>query len=326
MARNVQIWTHDYRLLLDGPRAKRSRPAARRPRPGRRAGISATASSSRRCRSAGTRSSGSGRWWPAWRRHRASRKSLPDAPLGYLTAYPADRPRPGAAGRALAAAAGPRAATWRPSAAFDRAHDHRCRQTMPQRPQVAWTPGTCWASSRCRGVSPGTCSRCPSKSRSSDWLDAAAARRIDRAKTAAAPAGRSAAELASASSCGRATGPAPARPRPSLTFATHGPASFEVAYWKTIAMLATGQLHEQGQRRLRAAIRSTQSLLAHQQRDLDALGDYLLDYYRPDDRPAGHDRQGPGRRAALPLADRFRFPLAGRLEGEPGRHAAANGT
>ena len=65
-----------------------------RPRRCGRAGISATASSSRRCTWDGTRSSGIARWWPAWVRRLPCPRSCLDAPLGYLTAYGGDRPDP----------------------------------------------------------------------------------------------------------------------------------------------------------------------------------------------------------------------------------------
>ena len=78
--------------------------------------------------------------------------------------------------------------------------------------------------------------------------------------------------------------PAPAptgKPKPptSLTFAHTATRAFEVAYWKTIAHLATGQfVNKNNADCVRDPI--TQASLAHHHRDLDALGDYLLAYYR----------------------------------------------
>ena len=64
MARNVQLWTEDYQLLLDGPTASPER--LKRARCGRSspAGSSATGSSGRPCGSASTRSTGTGRSSP----------------------------------------------------------------------------------------------------------------------------------------------------------------------------------------------------------------------------------------------------------------------
>ena len=60
MARNAQIWTHDFRLLLDGPRADRERPGAGRGGTARGGPCSATGSCFRRC--------GSGRHEVYWHR------------------------------------------------------------------------------------------------------------------------------------------------------------------------------------------------------------------------------------------------------------------
>jgi hypothetical protein len=55
--------------------------------------------------------------------------------------------------------------------------------------------------------------------------------------------------------------------------------AFEVAYWKTIAKLATGRfINKDNADCVRDS--STQKLLKHNKRDLEALGDWLLAYYR----------------------------------------------
>ncbi len=55
--------------------------------------------------------------------------------------------------------------------------------------------------------------------------------------------------------------------------------SFEVAYWKTIAYLAEGKYTNKNNADcIRDPVTST--ILDHHDRDLDPLGDYLLDYYR----------------------------------------------
>ena len=91
MARNVQIWTENAELLLDGPHAS---PAdiKRAMRTIKAVACSATGFCSRPCAWASTRSTGIGRSWRTATR-RARPCVLPDAPLGYLTAYDADKPR-----------------------------------------------------------------------------------------------------------------------------------------------------------------------------------------------------------------------------------------
>jgi len=65
----------------------------------------------------------------------------------------------------------------------------------------------------------------------------------------------------------------------SLTYGATARRSFEVTYWKTIATLAEGQfLNKNNADCVRDAV--TQSQLPYHGRHLDALGDYLLAYYR----------------------------------------------
>src|SRR5205823_3525906 len=64
----------------------------------------------------------------------------------------------------------------------------------------------------------------------------------------------------------------------ALTFGRTARRSFEVAYWKTIARLAEGRyVNKDNADCVRDTV--TRSLLRHHQRDLEALGDYLLGYY-----------------------------------------------
>ena len=65
----------------------------------------------------------------------------------------------------------------------------------------------------------------------------------------------------------------------SLTFEHTGKRAFEVEYWKTIASLAEGEyVHKDNADCAQDKI--TRSILRNGKRDLDALGDYLLAYYR----------------------------------------------
>ena len=65
----------------------------------------------------------------------------------------------------------------------------------------------------------------------------------------------------------------------SLTFARTAKRSFEKAYWNLIASLATGQYINKDNADC-VPDAATQAKLVHSGRDLEALGDHLLDYYR----------------------------------------------
>jgi hypothetical protein len=71
----------------------------------------------------------------------------------------------------------------------------------------------------------------------------------------------------------------PARAPASLTYGKTATRAFEERYWKTIAFLAEGRFRNKNNADcVRDA--ATQRHLRHHCRDLEALGDYLLDYYR----------------------------------------------
>ncbi len=79
------------------------------------------------------------------------------------------------------------------------------------------------------------------------------------------------------------------RPEPSLTFRHTSRRKFEVDYWNMIAALSTGQyVNKDNADCVRDPV--TQSLLVHPHRDLEALGDYVLDYYRGVVKQAGMTR------------------------------------
>ncbi len=72
----------------------------------------------------------------------------------------------------------------------------------------------------------------------------------------------------------------------SLTFAHTAKRSFEVAYWKTIALLAEGAYSNKNNADcIRDPVTSLE--LDHHDRDLDPLGDYILAYYRKEVAKAG---------------------------------------
>ncbi len=71
---------------------------------------------------------------------------------------------------------------------------------------------------------------------------------------------------------------APPLPAP-ITYASTATRSFETAYWKTIARLSTGRFRNKDTADC-VHDPPTLALLKHRKRDLEALGDWLLAYYR----------------------------------------------
>jgi hypothetical protein len=80
--------------------------------------------------------------------------------------------------------------------------------------------------------------------------------------------------------------------------------SFEVAYWKTIAQLATGRFLNKDNADC-VHDPATQKLLKHKKRDLDALGDWLLAHYRK--LIAGYGMRGKALAGELPFTWRTDF-------------------
>src|SRR5882762_2978331 len=79
----------------------------------------------------------------------------------------------------------------------------------------------------------------------------------------------------------------------ALTYRWTARRSFEVAYWKTIAALAEGRfLNKNNADCVRDPV--TQRLLPYHGRQLDALGDYLLAYYRQRIAAAKHETARAG--------------------------------
>jgi hypothetical protein len=269
MARNAQVWTHDGRLLLDGPRAtgEEIERAAQAVRGGGLFGYRFLFPAMR-----------VGRREVYWHRVLAAYLDpeehkpalLPFAPLGYLTAYDADRPDPDRPVELW-----PRLLRRDPYVAaedlFTHAHDQQPHQTArnvhklfdarklfgaPLQPSLARSMVSC-----------------PKHQPLDEWLDGLPGRSSDpeRARRLVEelrqileppPSGRRGSAKASA----------------SLTYAHTAKRSFEVAYWKTIAFLAEGQyLTKNNADCVRDP--ATEKELPHRQRDLDALAGYLLAYY-----------------------------------------------
>jgi hypothetical protein len=271
MARNAQLWTSDHRLLLDGPTAtaEQINRAAEALKQGGLFGY--------RFQFPPMRVGMHELFW-----HRPlvafpSRETgkpvlLPDAPLGYLTAYRVDQPdlkRP--------------VELW-PEIETGDAHSEATVCFPPEsnrHPFVTTLNVRKLLESRAQfgRPLPRSFARQLLTLRGHEtldgWLDTLPRHAID------ADAGvRLAEELQKDLEPVPSTAsPDKPKPPPSLTFSHTAKRPWEVAYWKNIADLATGRFINKDNA---DCIRDpeTQKLLPHHHRDLEALGDYLLDYYR----------------------------------------------
>ncbi|MGA2065743.1 MAG: M28 family peptidase [Thermoguttaceae bacterium] len=93
----------------------------------------------------------------------------------------------------------------------------------------------------------------------------------------------------------------------SVTLARTARRSFETAYWKTIALLATGRYRNKDNADC-VTDPQTQARLAHHHRDLEALGDFLLARHRRAVAAAGMARRAVV--GELPFHWRTDFPFA----------------
>lgn len=266
MARNSQIWSHDYHLLLDGPHATRTElaEAAQRLADGGLFGYRFQYPAMR-----------VERHEVYWHRPLVAYLSpesgepalLDDAPLGYLTAYDADQPRldrPVELWPRLLSRSSHRTAIQ----IFDVDHDHRYHRTTINIRKLLDT----WQLGGRQPLEAGFARQfltLPREKSLDDWLTSLPQR------TANSHAGHLLADALQ--TCIKSDPPLEGKPV-SLTFDRTAKRSFEEAYWKTIAELATGKfinkvnadcVHD----------KATQKRLAHNARDLEALGDYLLAYY-----------------------------------------------
>jgi hypothetical protein len=294
MARNAQIWTHDYQLLLDGPRAGREdlERAAAAVKTGGHFGYRFVFPAMR-----------VGPYEVYWHRPLVAWLSpgsgepevLPDANVGYLTAYDADRPR---LDRPIEL--WPRLLDREPYRiavrGFTEAHEHRDHRVAINVRKLldAW---------RLLGQRPLPRSfarqllTLPKESSLEDWIeslgdfagDAEAGRTLVREVTRLldppAPAMR-AKEMGTGTSLDAVlprfphigSEPVPI-PSQALTFHRTARRSFEVAYWKTIARLAEGRYVNKDNADC-VDDPASRAARRHHHRDLEALGDYLLAHYR----------------------------------------------
>ncbi|HTU20613.1 MAG TPA: M28 family peptidase [Gemmataceae bacterium] len=268
MARNVQLWTRDHHLLLDGPRASRDdiRKAEKRVLEGGVFGY--------RFQFPPLRVGLHEIYWHrplvAYLDHTQSKPAvLPDAPLGYLTAYRAEQPN-----LARPVELWPRLQHREPYLEtldlFQHVHDHHYRQT-------ALNVRLLLDSWHLRGQQslPRSLARqllLPEAEHSLEaWLGSLPDRSLDP------PRGQRLVETLE-----RCLEPAAGETNPvpeNRTFAFTTRRSFEVQYWKKIAFLSEGRFVTKCNADY-VRDEPTRKLLDHLSRDLDPLGDYLLKYYR----------------------------------------------
>jgi len=322
MARNSQLWTHDYSLLLDGPHAGRAELAAAAGR------LAAGGTFGYRFLYPAMRVGEHEIYW-----HRLL-AALPDAgggqpalvegaPLGYLTAYRASQPdlahpvelwprllaRP--AHRAAIDLAHPATPPSKPPGAaivdVRRAVDNARKlldawQLLGDAPLpesfaralvrlrkdetlAAWLDRLAAAPAGAgdgrpspgpdAGAPPGLAGELRARIAMAAPQAQAVAPTAAKAKSARAAAGAVAAGAAGAGAGGAG---AAGGEEPPLTFRHTANRRFEEAYWKRIAFLAEGRfVNKDNADVVRDPV--TLAQLTHRQRDLDALAEYLLDYY-----------------------------------------------
>ncbi len=277
MARNVQLWTHDCRLLLDGPHATRGdlEKAIRAVEAGGLFGYRFQYPAMR----VGLHELFWHRPLVAYLAPQTGQPAvLPDAPTGYLTAYRAEEPDlarpvefwPRILRRPLHIEA---------VELFQHAHQRHPYQTtlnvrklLDSRRLLDRPLPRSFARrllTVARGVTLG------------HWFELLPEKADDPERAARlADELRDTLDPGSADAVGEGEAPAAKKATPpgALTFERTGRRAFEVSYWKTIASLAEGKYLTKNNADC-VHDRATEKLLAHHRRDLDALGNYLLSYY-----------------------------------------------
>ena len=326
MARNAQIWTDDFHALLDGPRADGET-------------VARAAEALRRGGQFGYRflfpAMRVGRHEVYWHRPlvaylgagSAAPEVLPDAPLGYLTAYPVERPnlsRPIELWPSLLNR-GPHVAAlrgFRPAAEY---HEHHVAVNNTRKILDA---AELWGKPLPASFARALLTVAPHETLD-DWL-----RHVETSPNHGAAGQELAAELrrriATGSSLpalvqqgtkanGGKRGGLPSPETGSLTYDRTATRSFETVYWRTIYRLANGRyLNKNNGDCVRDS--ATKALLKHRRRDLDALGDYLLEYYRRVIDKAGMSRRAVAGDLPFHWNTDFPFPwLGGWLGNQEGK-------
>jgi hypothetical protein len=290
MARNAQIWTHDFRLLLDGPRAdgEALERAAAALREGGQFGYRFLFPPMQ-----------VGRHAVYWHRplvaflgaKSAAPEVLLHAPLGYLTAYPSDRPKLDEAIELW-----PRLLARPPHVValhgFSAAPEHHQRRITVHNVRKVLDAADLWGEECLPAGLARALLTIPKQETLEDWLrhvetsanQPEAGRELaEQLRRRIAPAAWKVAGTLRVPSAeadkGMADGTRSVPATIPVTYHRTATRSFEVAYWRTIARLAHGKyLNKDNADCARDPV--SQSLLKHHHRDLDALGDYLLEYYR----------------------------------------------
>jgi hypothetical protein len=269
MARNVQLWTHELHLLLDGPRAsgKDIAHAVDALRAGGLFGYRFQFPAMR-----------VGRHEVYWHRPLVAYLSaktdsptlMPDAPLGYLTAYRADHPD-----LARPVELWPRLLRREPHLEAIQLFEQHCGrhpyETAINLRKLLDTRRVLGGAPLPRDFARSLLTIAHHESLE-HWLD-----KLPSLAHASEDTRRLVSEI-TAGLEPAAPAVVTGKPPPSLTFAATSRRSFEVDYWKTIATLAEGRfVNKNNADCIQDPI--TAMRLVHHRRDLEVLGDYILDYY-----------------------------------------------
>lgn len=302
MARNAQIWTHDWHLLLDGPQATRDDLDRAE------SALAEGGLFGYRFLFPAMRVGGYEVFWHrplvAYLDHTGQPALLPSAPLGYLTAYDAVRP--------------------------DLAHPIELWPRLLQRSRI-WPrrrflimlmihvlirrlTTSASFSTHCllgRPLPPVLARRLlnlPRHQTLTEWLDCLPQHSLDPERTH---------RLVDELRQGLAEPLAP--PAETLTFRHTARRSFEIAYWRTIAFLAHGwYLTKNNADCVRDP--ATQQAQPHHRRDLDELANYLIRYYTGLIRKHQLTGQALAGELPFPWQTDFRFPwMGGWLHNQEGK-------
>ncbi|HEV3203910.1 MAG TPA: M28 family peptidase, partial [Gemmataceae bacterium] len=272
MAHNVQLWTHEFQLLLDGPQAtpQEIKHAEHTMVKGGLFGY--------RFQYPAMRVGSHELYWHRPLLAYQSAKSrepviFHDGPLGYFTAYNAENPNlsrpielwPRVLQRELPAEA---------LQIINHAHDPRPHQTVRNIRKLFQAqdffkekPVPCSFARQLLSL--------PKHQSLEDWCQALPRRCIETGRGLAL-----AEKINHALEVPQSIKDSDRKPKacPSLTYQSTARRSFEIAYWRLIAHLAEGRyVNKDNADCIQDS--TTQHLLTHQHRDLDALGDFILGYY-----------------------------------------------
>jgi len=266
MARNAQVWTHECELLLDGPRASREE-------------IERASAALRQGGEFGYRfqfpAMRAGKYEVYWHlplvawvdpKTRAPRV-LEDGPSGYLTAYDAREPdldNPVELWPELARRPHLKSAME----GFRRKYEHADHQNALNSSQLIEV-SEFLGGARLPAEFAGSILNIPRGESAEDWLRRLRRRRTSEARELATVLGRML----------RGAGDEPETLPASLTFEATATRKFEKQYWETIARLSTGRFQTKENADC-VNDPPTKSIRSRAHRDLEALGDWLLDYYR----------------------------------------------